>query len=155
MPRPTGPQFVTLYRGLAGISHPSELDPELIGPHWTHSRDAAEMFAGEEGSVVEAQIPKKHILYSGQSKKSHRDFDELKYSYPPYAVMPHEGQEEETFVRPNISVNITSMRTHPKNPIRDQWEFNPPLVRNSEKLFAYSAEEDGGDIFDFGIKGSW
>lgn len=154
MPKPTGKQWVTLYRGLAGVSHPDELDPELIGPHWTHDPHSAEMFAGPSGSVVEADVPAEHILYNGKTKESHKDFDEIKYSYPPYIVMPEEMSENETFVKPGVPINIRKMSTHPENTIRDKWEFNPPITRSSEKLFAYGVEKHGGDVTEY-IKGSW
>jgi hypothetical protein len=147
MPAPKGPQFMTLYRGLAGVSHPDELDPELIGPHWTHDKERAEQFAGPSGSVVTADVPVKDIMYNGVTKKEHPDF------YPNYhwqnsavyRVMP-DVDEEETFVRPGVPIRIKEMSTHPENVIRDKWTFDKPLVRNSEKVYAFSAEKDGGDI---------
>jgi hypothetical protein len=143
-------QVVTLYRGLRGVSHPDEMDPELIGPHWTHSKERAEEFAGPTGSVVTAEIPRENILYDGQTKQAHEDFYG-NYNWQNsavYRVMP-DVDEEETFVRPDTPIGIRGMRTHPENPIKDKWRFNPPMMRNSEKLYAYSAKKGGGDITEW------
>ena len=96
MPTPTGPQFVTLYRGLAGVSHPDELDPELIGPHWTHKKERAEEFAGPSGSVVSAQIPSGAIMYNGRTGEERSDFYRLAHNdySAVYRVMPEEDEEE-------------------------------------------------------------
>ena len=151
MPKPTGPQFTTLYRGLQDVSHPDEIDPELIGPHWTHTKEKAEYFAGESGSTVTAQVPNEHIMYSSKTGYQHPDFlGNYSFGDPnPYKVMYGDEGEEETFVRPNVTVDIVAMETHPKNPIRGKWSFDKPLRRNSEKLYAFSAEKDGGDITEW------
>lgn len=149
MPRPNGRQFVTLYRGLADVSHPDEIDPELIGPHWTHDKERAFEFAGKHGSVVEAQIPQKHILYNGQTLEEHPDFNQYHWTNNAvYRVMP-DMDEAETFVRPGVPIRITGMETHYKNPIRDKWTFEKPLVRSSEKLYGYSADKEEGDITEW------
>lgn len=142
-----GDQFITLYRGLRGVSHPDEIDPELIGPHWTHSPEVAEDFAGKHGSIVTAQVPSKHIMYNGRTGEQHPDFHGNYHNdfSALYRVMPEEQQEKETFVRPGVPVRIVSMRTHPENPIRDKWSFEEPVVRNSEKLYGYTAEKGADD----------
>lgn len=145
-------QFVTVYRGLAGIDHPEGLDPELIGPHWTHIKEAAQGFAGKTGSVVTAQVNKKHLLQDSSTGETHPD---LLHNYGMgydivHKVFP-DDTEMETFVRPGNKVHITHMETHPDNPIRDKWEFNPPMVRNSTKLWAYTAKADDGPEPDWDV----
>lgn len=44
MPRPTGSQFVTLYRGLHGVT-PKDVDTRTVGPHWTTDSGTAVRFA--------------------------------------------------------------------------------------------------------------
>lgn len=145
-----GNQFTTVYRGLSGVTHPSEIDSELIGPHWTKNHSIALNFAGETGSVVTGKVPNEHILYDYETGQHHPDLK--KYTFDNDAVhrvMPDPGiqkTEHETFVRPGVPISITDMETHPSNPIRDKWSFNPPLTRSSTKLSAYTAEKDGGDI---------
>lgn len=144
-------QFTTLYRGLKNVSHPDELDSELIGPHWTHTKEKAQEFAQENGSVVTANVPNEHIMYSSDTGYQHPDFFE-NYGFGnsnPYKVMFGNEGEEETFVRPNVPVDIIAMETHPKNPIRDKWSFEKPLRLNSEKLYAFSAKKNDGDITEY------
>ena len=143
-------ETLRLYRGLSGVSHPDELDTELIGPHWTHDPERAAQFAGPTGSVVAADVPREHILYEGQTGKEHEDFyGNYDWQHNAvYRVMP-DVDEAETFVRPGVPINILGMRTHPDNPVSDKWRFDPPMVRSSEKLYAYTAKKDGGDISEW------
>jgi len=136
-------QFVTVYRGLAGIDHPEGLDAEFIGPHWTHNKSVAENFAGKTGSIVTGQVNKKHLMQDSSTGWSHPNLanDYGMGNNVVYKVFPHE-EEKETFVRPGNNIHITHMETSPNNKIRDKWQFDPPLVRNSEKLYAYSAKAD-------------
>lgn len=66
MPRPTGQQFIQLYRGLEGVS-PETLDVHRMGPHWTTDPSVAYRFSGTdyedtEGTVVGALVHKRHII---------------------------------------------------------------------------------------------
>ena len=134
-------QFTTVYRGLEKVSHPDEIDPELIGPHWSQSFDRASEFAGKHGAIVTAQIPNKDILWNPKTGYQSKDFEHYTSNYSAiYRVMPEQHDEKETFVRPGVPVKITAMETHPKNPIRDKWSFDPPMVRNSEKWYAFTSE---------------
>lgn len=145
-----GGQFTTVYRGLSNVSHPDELDPELVGPHWTTNPDIALNFAGKTGSVVTGQVPNKHVLYDYATGHEHPDLE--KYTNDNDAVhrvIPYHESEQETFIRPGVNVDITGMETHPNNPIKDKWSFKPPLKRSSTKLSAYTADKDGGDITEW------
>jgi len=143
-------QYVTVYRGLKNVDHPDELDPELIGPHWTHDKRVAEKFAGKTGSIVTGQVNKKHLMQDSSTGWSHPDLmNDYGMGYNVvYKVFPDE-EEKETFVRPGNDIHITHMETSPNNKIRDRWQFDPPLVRNSEKLYAYTADEETGDIIEW------
>lgn len=143
-------QYITVYRGLSGIDHPDALDPELIGPHWTHDKSVAENFAGKTGSIITGRVNRKHVMQDSSTGWSHPDLtNDYGMGYDTiYKVFPDE-EEKETFIRPNRRVYVTHMETSPNNKIRDKWQFDPPLKRNSEKLYAYSAEEDGGDISEW------
>lgn len=158
-------QFLTVYRGLRDVSHPDELDPELIGPHWTHDKRVAEKFAGRTGSIVTGQVNKKHLMQDSSTGWSHPDLmNDYGMGYNVvYKVFPGE-EEKETFVRPGNDIHITHMETSPNNKIRDKWKFDPPLVRNSEKLYAYTAKAEDApepqwDVDendpDYDIKTAW
>jgi len=49
MPRPTGSQFITLYRGLHGVV-PADVSTNNVGPHWTRNSRIAERFAMGESA---------------------------------------------------------------------------------------------------------
>lgn len=77
MPRPNGPQFVRLFRGLANVT-PEEVSKRSLGSHWTPDPNIAHNFAtnrdvwgyphdddGEipmTGTIVEALVHKRHIV---------------------------------------------------------------------------------------------
>ena len=72
MPKPTGPQFVQLYRGLEGVT-PETLDVHQMGPHWTTDPGVAYHFSGTnyedtEGTVVGALVHKRHIIPVGSQE---------------------------------------------------------------------------------------
>ena len=59
-------RFVTLYRGLGGVS-PDTVDVHQLGMHWTPNYDVASNYAnvdieGDEGTLIEAKIHKRHII---------------------------------------------------------------------------------------------
>ena len=147
-----GEQYVTLYRGLRGVTHPEELNLDAIGPHWTPDWEAAEGFArgyvpeGESerdryGSILTARVHRRNLLSDFDKKETYPGFEEYEMgSNALYAALdPNDRDskhEKESFVRPNRRVHITGMETLASSPIQDQWEFNPPLKGNSSKDYA-------------------
>lgn len=136
-------QYVTVYRGLRDVDHPDDLDPELIGPHWTHDKTIAERFTNKHGSIVTGRVNKKHLMQDSSTGWTHPDLmNDYGMGYNAvYKVFPNE-EEKETFVRPEKNIHITHMETSPNNKIREKWQFDPPLVRGSEKLYAYTAKAE-------------
>lgn len=123
MPRPTGPQFVTLYRGLEGVS-PDMLDKGQMGMHWTPKYDVARSYANAENSysnedfdehggvVVEAKVHKRHIIEPGSEeweKVAGRSgvFDRDESGWGSW--------EQEHSIRPGAPVHVTQLRhLHPE-----------------------------------------
>lgn len=62
-----GNQFVTLYRGLVGVT-PEEVGQKNLGAHWSVDPNVAYRFATDEffnvddGTVIQAKVHKRHIV---------------------------------------------------------------------------------------------
>lgn len=121
MPKPNGPQFIRLYRGL--VAHHEHLDPNL-GSHWTPdytvaynfatSRDAEgypidndyefsnDDFSGSgKGTILEADVHKRHIIDPGTEE--HENWRDM------MGVLGPESHEQERTVRPGAPVHLRSI----------------------------------------------
>ena len=133
MPKPTGPQFTTLYRGLQDVSHPDEIDPELIGPHWTHTKEKAEYFAGESGSTVTAQVPNEHIMYSSKTGYQHPDFlGNYSFGVKEHIIFPEVNFDKVDKIR-GLDITIVTTSNTKEATIELLKEFNFPLTTNNKK----------------------
>lgn len=117
MPRPNGPQFVTLYRGLYAVT-PEEVSKTELGAHWSPDVNVAYRFAtGRDsegnppdidfgdvpmaGTVVEAKVHRRHIIDPESSEgQGWQDFS---------AVLGPDSNEQERTVRPKGIVHIQKM----------------------------------------------
>lgn len=121
MPKPTGQQWVRLYRGLH-MTDPEHVEahPKVIGSHWSSNSDIAYNFAtnrdiegyphydwGDEdpipmkGTVVEALVHPRHIIDpesdEGQDWQMHSE------------VFGPDHSEQERTVRPGAPVHVQKL----------------------------------------------
>jgi hypothetical protein len=118
MPRPTGQQWVRLYRGLHE-STPETVSTKQIGPHWTPDFNIAYNFATYRntegyplhdasdddiplaGTVVEALVHRRHII--DPESEEGRGWQEGE------AVFGSWHPEQERTVRPGATVHVQSL----------------------------------------------
>ena len=113
MPKPTGQQFVQLYRGLEQAS-PDTLDAHQMGPHWTTDYGVARTFAGWDsgvgGTVVGALVHKRHIIPEGTP-----EHDDAKYKWAVSGSDEAWGSwEKEHTVRPGSPIHVTEIKHVPE-----------------------------------------
>lgn len=140
MPKPTGPQFVTLYRGLVNVT-PGEVKAAQVGPHWSRSPEVAYNFAMDRdvegfshedegirdegtrfGTVVEAKIHRRHII--DPNSEEGRGWAEGD------AVFGQDHPEQERTVRPNAPVHVLKMHHFDDvDPSKDTTIVNNPLKK--------------------------
>lgn len=122
MPKPTGPQWVRLYRGLhATDPEHIEKNPKGIGPHWSTSSDVAYNFATYrdisgiphwdmaydedpiplEGTVVEALVHRRHIIDPESDEGQDWQLGE--------DVFGPDHSEQERTVRPGAPVHVQAL----------------------------------------------
>lgn len=125
MPRPTGQQFIQLYRGLAGVS-PETLDKGRLGRHWSSNQWVAESFGtdglgdDEPSMVIGALVHKRHIIPEGTE-----EWDEEAGRYDAYG---EDSPESEYTVRPGAPVHITGITHYPDaNREENTWRSDLPL----------------------------
>lgn len=104
MAKPTGPQWLHLYRGISEVE-PDHIDTSHVGEHWTTNPSVAESFAtdgfdtGEpSGTVVEALIHRRHVI--DPSSEEHRYWKEH------HGVMSPDSPEQEKTIRTGALVHI-------------------------------------------------
>jgi hypothetical protein len=143
MPKPTGPQFVTLYRGLSNVS-PDEVKTTDVGPHWSRSHEVAYNFATDRdvegwphddgivgdmddvnsryGTVIEAKVHRRHII----DPESQEGQD-----WQGFAAVQHSGsQEQESTVRPGAPVHVLRMHLYDEdNANNEKTIVNDPFRR--------------------------
>lgn len=136
MPRPTGSQFVRLYRGLHRTSPEGiENQPTDIGSHWTSQEGIAYDFAtirnfGDQqfrdddytltgkGTIVEALVHKRNII-DPNSKEWNRTWSG--------SVFEPTHPEKETTVRPGAPVHI--QRFHHVDDSKKEYYVTKPMRR--------------------------
>ncbi len=120
MPRPNGPQWVRLYRGLHATTpeHLQSANLRGIGSHWSASPDVAYNFAtGRDlsgtfhyqdeddvpasGTVVEALVHPRHIIDPNSDEGQEWQMGE--------SVFGPEHSEQERTVRPDATVHVQSL----------------------------------------------
>lgn len=111
-----GNQFVTLYRGLMGVS-PEEVGQKGLGSHWTADPHVAYGFATDEfagvddperedvdmtpGTVIQAKVHKRHIIDpESEEGEGWVDF---------HGVLGPGHYEQEHTVRPGAIVHVQKM----------------------------------------------
>lgn len=133
MPKPNGPQFIQLYRGLAGVS-PETLDKGSLGRHWSSNRWVAESFGtdameeGEPATVIGALVHKRHIIPEGT--------EEWDNEAGRYGAEGEDSPESEYTVRRGAPVHITSI-THYKDADDHEMRFRQDM--NLKELRKYRA----------------
>lgn len=119
MPKPSGPQFIQLYRGLHGVT-PEDVETKQIGPHWTPDFNVAYNFATYRdvdgnphwdaleyddmplsGTVVEALVHRRHII-DPESEEGHD------WQMGEAVLWPGHPEQERT-VRPGATVHVQKM----------------------------------------------
>lgn len=138
MPRPTGDQWVSLYRGLASVT-PSEVTPNAVGLHWTTDPEVAYNFATSRdaegwlhdddyedtprfGTVLEAKVHKRNLI--DPNSKEGQDMSDL------LAIQAPEHPEQERTVRPGSRVHVLKMHHYDDdNPDNEQ----PSITNNPLK----------------------
>lgn len=114
-----GSQFVTLYRGLAGVT-PEEVSKRDLGPHWTTDPNIAYNFATSRdvegtyhhdawddleeppsGTIIRAQVHKRHIIDPESEEGREWRMGEN--------VLGPENIEQERTVRPGAIVHVEEM----------------------------------------------
>ena len=119
MPKPIGPQWVRLYRGLhATDPEHIERHPTGVGPHWSASPDVAYNFAtGRDfsgmpqydetddvpmmGTVIEALVHPRHIIDPNSDEGEEWQMGE--------AVFGPDHSEQERTVRPGAPIHIQAL----------------------------------------------
>ena len=137
MPKPIGPQWVRLYRGLhATDPEHIESNPTGVGPHWSASSEVAYNFAtGRDfsgmfhydktddvpmmGTVVEALVHPRHIIDP--------DSDEGQDWQHGEAVFGPEHSEQERTVRPGATIHVQSL--HHFDDDNDKYRTVKPVKR--------------------------
>lgn len=97
MPRPDGPQFVHLYRGIENVE-PDEVNYNKLGMHWTASPHVAADFARGNGVVIKARIENRHLM-----TPDHPDWREFQIRH---SVFGPNSAEQEYPVIPGSPVRI-------------------------------------------------
>lgn len=116
MPKPSGKQWIRLYRGLANVT-PEQVDTRQMGPHWTTDARVAYNFATNRdadgyphhdndgipmaGTVVEALIHRRHIVDPNSEEGHNWQMGE--------AVFGPDHPEQEKTVRDTSTVHIQRM----------------------------------------------
>lgn len=120
MPRPTGQQWVRLYRGLAQTT-PEQINRKEIGNHWSVSPDVAYNFAtnrdaegwahdeyfddmedySPSGTIVEALVHRRHIIDPNSEEGD--DWASM------HSVFGPEHSEQERTVRPDATIHIQKL----------------------------------------------
>ena len=112
-----GDQFVTLYRGLAGVT-PEQVGKRDLGPHWTASPEIAYNFAtsrdvwgtrdwdvddedSPQGTIIRAKVHKRHIIDPESEEGREWSMGEN--------VLGPENIEQERTVRPGAIVHVEEM----------------------------------------------
>lgn len=133
MPRPTGPQWVHLYRGISEFG-PKDVDTSWIGQHWTTDRGVADSFAtdgfdtgNQSGTVVEAFIHRRHIVdpYSGEG----RTLQERSGVRSPEEDAAQQAPEHEKTVRQGAIVHVQKMHYVNRNSGELQSQEVPTSIR--------------------------
>jgi len=112
MPRPTGEQFIQLYRGLAYTS-PENMDTRRLGRHWSSNRWVAEAFGNDDipkntsSVVIGALVHKRHIIPEGTEEWSNEA--------ERYGAEGADSPESEYTVRKGAPVHITSITHYPNS----------------------------------------
>lgn len=112
MPKPTGEQWVQLYRGIAHVN-PDTLDTRGLGRHWSTNKWVAESFGtdglGEDdpSMVIGALVHKKHIIPE--------DTEEWSNEAERYGSFGHDSPESEHTVKRGAPVHITSITHYPNS----------------------------------------
>lgn len=114
MPRPNGPQFIQLYRGLQEAT-PETLDKHRMGPHWTTDYDVARDFAGVDwegspGTIVGAKVHRRHIIEEGS-----QEWENVKDRWGVIGSDDPRGRyESERTVRPGAMIHVTEITHFPE-----------------------------------------
>jgi hypothetical protein len=141
MPKPTGQQWVKLYRGLYDVPGDSAGDNPNIGRHWTTSPYVAKLFAqygttrpsryaaddSFGGSVVEAIVHRRHIVRPDDPEAAKAGV------YPEWH--PDAQREQEVTLRRGAPVHLRKA-TEVLGPLDetdedDPWEQDFPMSRKS------------------------
>lgn len=115
MPRPLGPQWVQVYRGLRDASWDTVAqDPKQpLGIHWTRDPRVAQKFAthgslrpsryddGDEGAVIAGLVHRRHLLGKDDPDAVNAGV------YPDYH--PDSRLEREVTIRPGAPVHVQSV----------------------------------------------
>lgn len=147
MPKPTGDQWVRLYRGFAGTTA-EEVSTRRLGVHWTPDFDTAKIWTDPEkhgvgappdqgdgtwrgiydkdtsGTIVSALVHKRHII----PEDSEEWEDVTSRSTHGYSL-GFEGEKELT-VRPKATVHITGMQTYNPDGKLVETVGYPPSLKN-------------------------
>ena len=137
MPRPTGEQFIHLYRGLADVT-PEQVDAKGAGLHWTTDPESAYNFATSrdafgwvhedrddgplQGTILEAKVHRRHVV--DLNSEEGKDMAEM------LSILPPEHPEQETTVRPGAPVHVLRMHYYDyPNQKNERTVINNPLRR--------------------------
>ena len=126
MPRPNGPQFVHLYRGLADVE-PDDVNYDKLGIHWTADPRVADRFTrwkGDSGVVIKARVEKRHLI-----TPEHPNWKELQVKH---SIFGPNSAESEYTVSSGSPIRIKRVYHIPEDDYMFEGGHDPGLMPNEE-----------------------